>query len=100
MRQGKGIEYYKNNTILYEGDFSNDEKEGYGKYIWETGEYYIGQFLKGEKHGKGTEYRKDGTIKYEGEFVNGQYEGKGKLYYKSGKIMHEGIFKKGKFISE
>ena len=45
-----------NNTILYEGDFSNDEKEGYGKYIWETGEYYIGQFLKGEKHGKGTEY--------------------------------------------
>ena len=100
MRQGKGIEYYKNNTILYEGDFSNDEKEGYGKYIWETGEYYIGQFLKGEKHGKGTEYRKDGTIKYEGEFVNGQYEGKGKLYYKSGKIMHEGIFEKGKFISE
>ena len=44
LRHGKGILYYKNGNIKYEGDFVNDKYEGNGKYIWENGEYYIGQF--------------------------------------------------------
>ena len=43
LKNGRGKEYYKNGKIKYEGDFINDKYEGYGKYIWENGEYYIGK---------------------------------------------------------
>ena len=33
--------YYSNGNIQYEGDWINDKREGNGKGIWETGEYYI-----------------------------------------------------------
>ena len=36
--------YYSNGNIIYEGDWVNDEREGKGKYIWENGEYYVGQY--------------------------------------------------------
>ena len=83
-RHGKGIIYYKNGTIKYEGDFVNDKLEGMGKYIYENGEYYIGQFVKGLRHGKGIEYYKNNTIKYEGDYVKGKREGYGKYIYESG----------------
>ena len=41
-----------NGKILYEGDFINDKYEGNGKYVWENGVYYIGQFKNGLQHGK------------------------------------------------
>ena len=68
----KGIIYYKNGNIKYEGDFINDKYEGNGKYIYENGEYYIGEFKNGLKHGKGIEYYKNGNIKYDGYFINGK----------------------------
>ena len=67
-RHGKGIIYYKNGTIKYDGYFDNDKFEGMGKYIYENGDYYIGQFSNGSKRGKGREYYKNGKIKIEGEF--------------------------------
>ena len=78
LMHGKGIDYYSNGNILYEGDFVNDKYEGYGKYIWENGEYYIGQEKNGLSHGKGIDYYSNGKIKYEGDFVNDKYEGYGK----------------------
>ena len=74
---GKGTVYNKKGSIKYEGDFVNGKSEGHGKYIYEDGEYYIGQYLNGLKHGKGIVYYKNGTIKYEGDFVNGKSEGHG-----------------------
>ncbi len=65
--------YYKNGYIKYDGDFVNGKKEGKGKYVWEDGEYYIGQWLNNQKHGKGIEYLKDGNIKYDGYFASGEY---------------------------
>ena len=47
---GKGIIYYKNGNILYDGDFVNDKAEGNGKYINENGDYYIGEFLNDKPH--------------------------------------------------
>ena len=111
---------YKNNNIKYEGDFVNDKYEGNGKYIWEDGEYYIGQFLNGLKHGKGTIYYKNKNIRYKGDFVNDKYEGNGKyiyangnyyigqwlnglkhgkgtLYYKNNSIKYEGDFVNNKY---
>ena len=129
LPNGKGIKYYLNGNILYEGNFINGKFEGNGKYIWEDNEYYIGQFKNGLFHGKGIEYYSNGKIKYEGDFINGKYEGNGKYiwedneyyigqwknglshgkgieYYSNGKIKYEGDFindkyeGKGKFIYE
>ena len=117
----KNLKYEKRyyNKDIYEGEFKNDKREGNGKYIWENGEYYIGQWLNGNKHGMGIIYYKDGNIKYEGDFVNGNAEGNGKYiyengnyyigqwlndkfhgkgikYYKNGNILYEGDFVNGK----
>ena len=119
--------YYKKD--IYEGEYKNDFREGYGKYIWEDGEYYIGEWLNGNMHGKGIKYYKNGNIKYEGDFINSNFEGKGKyiwendeyyigewlngkrngkgiIYYKNGNIKYEGDYindkreGKGKYIYE
>ena len=67
-RHGKGILYYKNGNIKYDGDFFDNKFEGNGKLVFEDGQYYIGEFKKGFRNGKGIEYYANGTIKYEGEF--------------------------------
>ena len=64
LRNGKGTEYYSNGKIKYEGDYINDKREGNGKYIYENGEYYLGQCKNNLKHGKGIYYYKNGNIKY------------------------------------
>ena len=78
MPNGKGIKYYSNGNILYEGDFINGKFEGNRKLIWEDNDFYIGQFKYGLFHGKGIEYYSYGKIKYEGDFINDKYEGNGK----------------------
>ena len=60
---------------MYKGDWINDKREGNGKYYWENGEYYIGQFKNGLRHGKGIEYYSNGNIKYEGNFIDGKFVG-------------------------
>ena len=91
---GKGIKYYKNGKILYDGNFINGKFEGNGKYIWEYGTYYIGQWKNGLRHGKGTDYYSDGKIMYEGDWVNNKREGNGKLIWKDG-AYYIGQFKNG-----
>ena len=74
LRNGKGIEYYSNGNIKYEGDWINDKYEGNGKYIWENGKVYIGQHKNGFKHGKGILYYPNGNIKYEGIWINDKFD--------------------------
>ena len=117
---GKGILYYKNGNVLYDGEFVYGKKQGLGKRIYKSGNYYIGQWLNDKKHGKGIEYYKNDNIKYDGEFVNDKFEGNGKYifesgnyyigqwlngkahgkgieYYKNGNIKYEGDFVNNKF---
>ena len=55
-----------------------------GKYTYEDGKYYIGEFKDNIPNGKGKKYYKNGNIQYEGDFINGQFEGNGKYYYENG----------------
>ena len=65
--------YYSNGKIKYDGDYINNKAEGNGKYIWEDGESYIGQFKNCFSHGKGTEYYSNGEIKQKGNWINDEF---------------------------
>ena len=120
LPNGKGIIYYSNGNIMYEGDFINGKFEGNGKCIFKNGQYYIGQWKNGLRNGKGILYYKSGNIMYEGDFANdsaegngicmledGEYyigkmkkvlrNGKGIEYYSNGNIRYEGDFVNGKY---
>ena len=70
LRNGKGILYYKNGNILYEGEFVNGKREGQGKYFDEFGTYYDGQWKNNLKNGQGKICLPNGIIIYEGNFMN------------------------------
>ena len=55
-----------------------------GKYIWDDGKYYKGEFKNDIPNGKGIKYYSNGNILYEGDFINGKFEGKGKFIYDDG----------------
>ena len=38
---------------VYNGNFVNDSKEGFGQYTWPDGRRYVGQWKKGVQHGEG-----------------------------------------------
>ena len=55
-----------------------------GRYIWDDGKYYEGQFKNNLPNGKGIKYYSNGNILFEGDFINGKFEGKGKYIYGDG----------------
>ena len=78
---------------LYEGFIRNKKCEGYGKYTYENGNYYIGEFKEGKKDGNGIEFYKNNTIKYEGYYEKDKCEKYGKYIYPSGN------YYKGQFLN-
>ena len=54
----------------YEGQFKNNNIEGWGAFFWKNGDRYEGQVKDGKIHGKGKYYYKNGNV-FEGVFVNG-----------------------------
>ena len=91
----KGVEYRQKGIVKYEGEMIDGVYNGNGKYIYENGEIYIGQWSNGKRHGKGILYYDNGKIAYEGDFVNDFYDGYGTYYYEKGGY-YEGEWKKGK----
>ena len=59
---GKGILFYENGNT-FEGEFENDEKNGFGVYIYlEREEKYEGYYKNDKRNGKGKFYGKNGTV--------------------------------------
>ena len=58
-----------NNNLIYDGEYKNGIKNGYGIYYYSNGERYEGIFSEGIREGKGIFYWKDGS-KWEGYFKN------------------------------
>lgn len=50
----------------------NGRKEGKGKFIYPSGNYYEGDWLNGLQHGKGVLYGKNNHIISEGVWIKGQ----------------------------
>ena len=55
--------------------FADGKYDGFGKYFFGNGEYYVGGMLKGLKHGKGEIFYSNGFSKNKGNYVNDRYMG-------------------------
>jgi hypothetical protein len=105
----------------YVGEWKDGKFNGQGTYNWVSGEQYVGEFKGGRRHGQGNatyadgnkyigEFKNDtrsgiGTSifadgrRYVGEFAGGKYNGSGTSFTSDGKVLSEGIWFDGKFVS-
>jgi hypothetical protein len=94
MKHGHGKISYNNNGDFYEGQFCKGEITGKGFYKWKNKHTYFGDFFEGKMHGKGLYKWADGN-QYEGEYINNIKEGQGEFRWKDGRI-YKGTFENGK----
>lgn len=73
------------------GCVSGNCVNGKGKFVWNDGGTYTGEFKNSKLNGNGT-YIVPNEGKWEGTFVNDDIT-YGKLYYKDGRLLYEGEFK-------
>jgi hypothetical protein len=59
---GKG-RYTWEDGRSYEGQYIDDKKEGYGVYIWPDGRKYEGMWANGKQHGEGKFFNTKGKSK-------------------------------------
>ena len=120
LPDGKGVKYYFNGKVQYDGTFTQGKLDGFGKFIYPNEHFYIGQYKNGLRQGKGKLYYPDGRLHYDGDWVNGipigygkyiwengEYyigpwvngfrQGKGYEYYPNGKLKYEGDYFNDKF---
>lgn len=81
----------------YEGQWKNNKRHGYGKFFWDDGDYYEGTYRNDKRDGIGTYHWKNGE-KYIGEWKNDQRNGEGQFYNKKGKLKTSGIWQNDELI--
>ncbi|MBI5219692.1 MAG: caspase family protein [Bacteroidia bacterium] len=85
----------------YEGNWKNDSRNGQGTNYFTTGAVHIGMWKNDLKNGYGTyTYKKESIYeKYIGDFIDDKMTGKGELYYRDG-TNYKGYFKDNLFEGE
>ena len=94
LAHGKGVFEFENSMFI--GNLKNDTYDGYGEYLWHSGQSYKGNFSSDKFNGQGLFIDSKNNI-YEGHFVNDKRDGYGKLTYADGTI-EEGLFINNKYI--
>ncbi len=97
-KHGYGTFIWKNG-VKFEGQYSDDERIGYGSMNFPTNDpfnrvRYVGNWNNGQINGRGTLTYKNGN-KYEGDFVSGAIRGNGTFYFADGR-KYVGQMLKGK----
>ena len=104
IKEGEGIikEYYNNEKLNFEGEYSKGNVNGKGKIYDKNGNLnFEGEFLDGKKNGKAKIYYEDGKIRFEVEYLNNKRNGKGKKYHKNGNLKFEGeYFPNGRVVGK
>lgn len=99
LYNGEGKLYYnnENNSLQYEGTFSNSKMNGHGiLYYQNSHKNYEGSFDKNKFHGNGISfYETTGTIEYDGQWVNGERHGEGAIWDEDGTLVYQGEFQYG-----
>lgn len=75
---------------------SGDCRDGFGHFLWESGDYYIGDWQAGRMSGYGVLYWKSGK-KYIGNWRENEMNGEGTMYYTNG-VTKSGIWHKNEFV--
>lgn len=123
LRQGVGVEYYYEDSIVYLGNWAGDEKSGKGIQAqrvsgeeaydlvyaadWANADFsiiYSGDWVGGKYEGEGVYYysSENKQYKYVGEFADGNMDGEGKLYEVNGseeKLVFDGTYSGGAYVS-
>jgi len=88
QKHGYGKFVHHLNKYIYEGEFFQNKKNGHGRLTicFNNGSmqrYYIGQWKNNQMNGYGTLYFNE-LAYYEGEFLNNKRCGWGRMYYENG----------------
>ncbi|OMJ94179.1 hypothetical protein SteCoe_2660 [Stentor coeruleus] len=86
-----GLGIWLSTSQIYEGNFSEGERNGFGRLINRYEEIYTGNWYKGLKQGYGVLIKKN--TKYSGEWENNLFHGKGILITES--VVYDGEWKYG-----
>ena len=78
MKHGKGVFYYANGS-RYEGEFRNDDQNGFGTYFYTDSSKYEGEWKDDKKDGQGIFYFPNGD-KYVGDWKDNHKYGHGIIY--------------------
>ena len=97
-KNGKAKEYNKKGEIIFEGEYLNGKRWiGNVKEFYENSDrlLYEGEYKEGILKGKG--YDEEGEVLFEGEFLDDKIlNGKGKEFDDFGKLIFEGEYLNGK----
>jgi hypothetical protein len=93
LPHGEGQEIYSR-ISEYSGNFVNGKKSGIGRYQWNLGEWYQGEFKENKIHGEGKHVTKE--YYYDARFENGEKNGQGFLRNTVKNWTYKGQFKNNK----
>lgn len=93
VKEGYGQQIFQTGA-KYEGLWRDNTPEGEGRYIYENGDYYVGNRVKGKAHGQGSFVTNEGDS-YTGQWLDDLYNGKGREEKADGSV-YDGDFKMGK----
>lgn len=96
-KHGRGTLTYRDGTVLYAGDYVDNECHGTGEWQDVHGTWYKGDFRHSERTGRGEMEEPNGNW-YSGEFLKGQYHGAGTLVSKSPSKTYTGQWRHGKYL--
>lgn len=78
-------EIYEYKNGIYQGDFFDFKREGYGIYLWNDGQIYIGEWKDDQIHGTGMVFFGFGCYLY-GTFSRNKLSGPGILCFNNGDL--------------
>lgn len=94
IHQGDYVEYARDSSILLQGNYVDDIKEGFWVEA-DNGYREEGSYLEGVRDGEWHYYYPNGQVYYEGNFIDGAPDGLHKWYYPNGKVMKQGKYVMG-----
>jgi hypothetical protein len=87
-REGVGIEFYNGGDKKFEGEFTNSQYNGKGRYYFKNGDIFEGTFTEGEMNGEVNVYYYRNGDRLFVRYVEGKKQGKAKIVFSDGTISH------------